>query len=98
VSDTCPKCGSDRITKLTQWRENKKGEKHGGCLGCLVAIIILILAPGLVLLVGIIAGTSMFVLWRPLCIALVIGIAFSIGKKIYESMLFVCEKCGARFK
>jgi predicted RNA-binding Zn-ribbon protein involved in translation (DUF1610 family) len=99
MPDTCPRCGSDRITKYTQWQQNKKsGGGGGGCLGCLLLIIILILAPGLVLVFGIMAGVSIYALREPLEIALGVGIVLSLITKIYQSTLFVCEKCGKKFK
>ena len=98
MPDTCPKCGSDRITKFTHWKKSKKSDGGVGCLGCLLFIIILILAPGLVLLFGLIAGASIYALRVPLGIALVVGIVISIIVKIYQSNLFICEKCGKKFK
>jgi DNA-directed RNA polymerase subunit RPC12/RpoP len=96
--DRCPKCGSDRITKYLQWQKNKKSGGGSGCMGCLLFIIILILAPGLVLLFGLVAGAAIFALCIPLMIVVGVGLVLAIIVKVYQSGLFICEKCGHKFK
>jgi len=97
VAINCPSCGSDRVTKFTLY-EDKKKSKGGGCIGCLLLVIIFILAPGLVLLFGILAGVAVYALRVPLMIAVAVGILLSIIVKIHQSGLYICETCGHKFK
>lgn len=92
----CPGCGSDRVTKFTLFQEKKSGGGCG-CIGCLLLIIVFLLAPVLVLVVGVLFGAAVYALKVPLIIAAVVGICLSIAVKIHQSKLWVCESCGHRF-
>lgn len=105
---TCPACGSDRITKYSQYKNSKKvtvkGFKGGGggcgCTPFLLLIIIFILAPGLLLLLGIIGGAAtagLYALREPIMVIIGIIIVISIIVAIYNSNLWICEKCGKKF-
>ena len=96
--DNCPKCGSERITKYLQYQKNKRSGGGGGCVGCLLFIIILILAPGLVLLFGVATGSAIYTLRIPLIIGVLVGVVLSIIVKVHQSGLLICEKCGHKFK
>jgi len=83
----CPNCGTDHVTKFTVYKDKKKS--GGGCTGCLLLIIIFILAPSLVLIFGLLTGATIYYLKTPLIIALIIGLVLSIIIRIYQSKLYI---------
>ena len=95
--DNCPVCGSDRVTNYTLYQKRNKGS-NDGCLGCLLLLLIAIIAPGLVLVVGAVVGITIAALDIPIFIAIILGLIVAIVVKIYQQGLFICEKCGHKFK
>lgn len=98
VPATCGQCGSDRIVKYSVHLSQRRRRGGSGCVGCLLFVIILILAPGLVLGVGLAAGAAVDALQVPLLIALAVGAVASIVIKVRQSSMFLCEKCGHKFQ
>lgn len=106
IPDRCPNCSSTNIKKLSVHEDSKKVSGGGsGCNSCLLLIIIAILAPGLILILGVggalgLAGVTYFIsenleIVIPVAVALLI---FSIVISVNKSKTYVCGKCGARFK
>ena len=100
MKNHCPKCYSERITLYRQYKKNKRtgNGDGGGCLGCLLLLIILIIAPGAVLIFGLITGAAIYALRIPLLIGLLVGVIIAIVVKVRQSGLIICEKCGHKFK
>ena len=98
MKNHCPKCYSERITLYRQYKKNKSTGDGGGCISCLLFIIILIIAPGAVLIFGLITGAAIYALRIPLLIGLLVGVIIAIVVKVRQSGLIICEKCGHKFK
>lgn len=101
----CPKCKHNKITKYSLYqKQNKSGNGSDdillgfGCIGCLLFVIIAILAPGLAALVAIAVGASTLILAIPVSIVTLVVIAIILIIKAYESELYICERCGHKFK
>jgi len=106
IPEKCPNCGSSNIRKLSVHKDSKKVSGGGsGCNSCLLLIIIAILAPGLILILGVggalgLAGVTYFIsenleIVIPVAAAILI---ISILVSVSNSRTYVCGKCGARFK
>ena len=98
--DRCPSCGSERITRYSQWKQNK--ESPGGLLGCTAFLIIIVLVPAFIVLFCLnfgmvltdrdyVAAGKTYLIF----IGIVLGVALI--RKALESWFFICEKCGRRF-
>ncbi|MEI9476451.1 MAG: hypothetical protein WCO26_07720 [Deltaproteobacteria bacterium] len=99
----CPSCNSDRVTKLSLMQDRRPSDGGGcGCSGCLLTLIIAILAPGLVLAVFLFMGLTIGVILARYGTYIYIGIGviivIMIIQAIYRSGLFICERCGTKFK
>jgi len=102
--EKCPNCGSTNIRKVSMHKANNK-TSSGGCNGCLLLIIIAILAPGLILFTGVagaigLAGLGVFVsenqeaVIAGVSVFLIVSIIISVIK----SKTYICEKCGNKFR
>jgi hypothetical protein len=97
VPKNCPSCGADRIVRTDQFLQNRRSQGGPGCIGGLLLIIIVILAPGLVLIVGLLAGATAYALRVPIVIVLVISAGIAAVVRHRRSQSFTCEKCGYKF-
>lgn len=96
---TCPNCGSNSVQKLSVFHQQSSSNGGcGGCTGCLLFMIILILAPGIVLLGGLATGATMYALRGPLMIGVIISFVLAIIVKIYRENTYICERCGTKFR
>ncbi len=104
IPDRCPNCGSTNIRKLSVHNESKKSG-GSGCSSCLLLIIIAILAPGLLIVLGVggalgLAGVSYFVKENLEIVIPVVSVILivSIIVTISQSKTYICGKCGKKFK
>jgi len=107
IPDRCPNCGSTSIKTVAMHKDSKKVKGNGcsGCNSCLLIIIILILAPGILIVFGLgaaigLAGLTVVISENKelfiagAVVALTIGIIVSVN----QSKTYICEKCGHKFK
>ncbi|MCK5842442.1 MAG: FHA domain-containing protein [Candidatus Sabulitectum sp.] len=104
IPDRCPNCGSTNIRKMSVHKESKKSG-GSGCSSCLLLIIIAILAPGLIIVLGVggalgLAGVSIFVKENLEIVIPVVSVILivSIMVSVSQSKTYVCGKCGNKFK
>lgn len=84
--DKCPKCGSERITKYSLY-----AKKSPGCLiGCAALVLVIFFLVWLI--VGAMTDPSQLIFFL-----VIISIILIVGL-IHRSKLFICEKCGHKFK
>ena len=104
IPDKCPRCDATNITKLTLYEKKIQREQGCGCTGCLLIIIIMIIAPWLIPLLGLttLAGGGAGLLliahyqWD-FMLALGIFAVLWILLIFITSRRYICEKCGKKF-
>jgi len=93
----CPGCGSENVQTMNMYMQSKK--KGGcGCIGCLLILIICILAPVLVLGTAFIAAFALAKFWPYVVGFLGFILFFQIIAAIANANRYICLRCGRRFR
>lgn len=103
IPDKCPQCGSDNITKLSL--QKKKSSSSGcGCVGCLIMVIIFLIAPWILPLFGLgalagMGGIGLIIQEYPVLVFLgIVGVVGMWGYDAYrKSRTYLCMRCGEKF-
>jgi len=95
----CPHCDHEHVQRVSLFDQTTKKSGGGcGCNSCLLLVIIFILAPVLVLVVGAVASAAIAVYWPYIAGFLGLGLLINIITAIVNRNVFVCLRCGNRFR
>ncbi len=95
----CPSCGSENAQRLSLFSQTTTQSGGGcGCSSCLLVLIIFILAPALVLIFGLAVGAVVAKFWPFIAGFFGMGLLINIITAIVNRHVFVCLRCGARFR
>jgi len=105
IPENCPKCGAENITKLTMHKKKTQKGQGCGCVGFLLIIIIMIIAPLLLPVLGLgalagLGGFGVLVSENQEVFMTIggIGLVIWVINAYQISRTYICEKCGKKFK